>query len=374
MEEKIRSLLAEFKTIASHPEQAVADHLAQTGKGAIGMMPIYAPEELVHATGFLPVGLWGGSRPVAKARTYLPPFACSIMQQVMELECEGVYDGLAAVVFSVPCDTLKCMSQKWKGTSPVLVFTHPQNRGLEAANRFLEREYAILQEKLETITGVKITNAALENSIRIYNENRAAMREFSALAAQYPQVISAVDRHAVFKARLFLEKSRHTAMVRELMEAVRASEPQPWTGKRVVVTGILLEPDGLLELFDRLGLAIAADDLAQESRQYRTDTPEKGGGALKRLALQWNARYGCSLIHELGKPRGKMLAKMCQETGAQGVISCMMKFCDPEEYDEPYLEGDLRNAGYPVMAIEVDPLNTNYEQLRTRVQTFCELL
>ena len=32
MEEKIRSLLAEFKTIASHPEQAVADHLAQTGK------------------------------------------------------------------------------------------------------------------------------------------------------------------------------------------------------------------------------------------------------------------------------------------------------------------------------------------------------
>ena len=142
MEEKIKSLLAEFKTIASHPEQAVADHLAQTGKGAIGMMPIYAPEELVHATGFLPVGLWGGSRPVAKARTYLPPFACSIMQQVMELECEGVYDGLAAVVFSVPCDTLKCMSQKWKGTSPVLVFTHPQNRGLEAANRFLEREYA----------------------------------------------------------------------------------------------------------------------------------------------------------------------------------------------------------------------------------------
>ena len=198
MEENIKALLEQFRAIAGDPQKAMADHLAETGKGAIGMMPIYAPEELVHATGFLPVGLWGGSRPVTKARTYLPPFACSVMQQVMELECEGVYDDLAAVVFSVPCDTLKCMSQKWKGTSPVLVFTHPQNRGLEAANRFLEREYAILKEKLEGITGVKITNAALEHSIQIYNENRAAMREFSALAAQYPQIISAVDRHAVF--------------------------------------------------------------------------------------------------------------------------------------------------------------------------------
>ena len=67
------------------------------------------------------------------------------MQQVMELQCEGAYDDLAAVLFSVPCDTLKCLSQKWKGTSPVIVFTHPQNRGLEAANQFLVTEYELVK-------------------------------------------------------------------------------------------------------------------------------------------------------------------------------------------------------------------------------------
>jgi len=51
----------------------------------------------------------------------------------------------------------------------------------------------------------------------------------------------------------------------------------------------------------------------------------------------------------------------------------MMKFCDPEEYDQPYFERDLRKAGYPCLAIEIDPLNTNYEQLLTRVQAFAEL-
>ena len=140
MEQNVKTLLEQFRTIAANPKKAVEDHKAETGKGAIGMMPVYAPEEMVNATGFLPVGLWGGNRPVSKARTYLPPFACSIMQQVMELECDGAYDILDAVVFSVPCDTLKCMSQKWKGSAPVLVFTHPQNRWLESANRFLEHD------------------------------------------------------------------------------------------------------------------------------------------------------------------------------------------------------------------------------------------
>ena len=374
MEENVKALLEQFKAIAGDPKKAVADHLAETGKGAIGMMPIYAPEELVHATGFLPVGLWGGSRPVTKARAYLPPFACSVMQQVMELECEGAYDDLAAVVSSVPCDTLKCMSQKWKGTSPVLVFTHPQNRGLEAANRFLEREYAILKEKLENVTGVKITNAALEHSIQVYNENRAVMREFSALAAQYPQVISAVDRHAVFKSRLFIEKSRHTALVKQLMEAVRAAEPQPWTGKKVVVTGILLEPNGLLELFDQLGLAIVADDLAQESRQIRVDVPEGDEAPLYRLARVWQKMYGCSVATDIQKQRGPMLLDMVRKTGADAIVVAMMKFCDPEEWDYPIYYKQFEAQGVRNLMIEVDQESTSFEQIHTRLQSLVETL
>ena len=374
MEQNVKTLLEQFRAIAADPRKAVEDHKAETGRGAIGMMPVYAPEELVHATGFLPVGLWGGNRPVSKARTYLPPFACSVMQQVMELECDGAYDILDAVVFSVPCDTLKCMSQKWKGSAPVLVFTHPQNRGLESANRFLEHEYAVLQEKLEAVTGVKITNAALERSIQVYNENRAVMREFAQLAGAYPQVISAVDRHAVFKSRLFMEKSRHTALVRELMEAVRASDPQPWMGKKVVVTGILVEPDGLLSLFDELGLAIVADDLAQESRQVRVDVPEGDEAPLYRLARVWQNMYGCPLATDTKKARGPMLQDMVRKTGADAVVVAMMKFCDPEEWDYPIYHRQFGEWGIRDLMIEVDQEAVSFEQARTRLQSLVETL
>ena len=372
---KVEAILSQLKDIAANPKKAMDDYKAETGKGAVGIMPIYAPEEMVHATGYLPMGIWGAQgKTISKARTYLPPFACSIMQQVMELQCEGAYDDLAAVLFSVPCDTLKCLSQKWKGTSPVIVFTHPQNRGLEAANTFLVKEYELVKAQLEHYLGVTITNAALERSIAIYNENRQVMREFVKVAAEYPQVIDAVSRHAVFKARQFMLKEKHTELVKELIAEVKAMPVQPWTGKKVIVAGILLEPNELLDIFNEFGLAIVDDDLAQESRQIRVDILDGEEGPLYRMAKAWQQMYGCSVATDTKKGRGKMLMNKMAQTGADAVIIAQMKFCDPEEWDYPVMYRELEERGVKNLMIEVDQEVTSFEQVKTRLQSFVEMM
>ncbi|MFR8711044.1 MAG: 2-hydroxyacyl-CoA dehydratase subunit D [Anaerotignum lactatifermentans] len=372
---KVEAILSQLKDIAANPKKAMDDYKAETGKGAVGIMPIYAPEEMVHATGYLPMGIWGAQgKTISKARTYLPPFACSIMQQVMELQCEGAYDDLAAVLFSVPCDTLKCLSQKWKGTSPVIVFTHPQNRGLEAANKFLVKEYELVKAQLEHYLGVTITNAALERSIAIYNENRQVMREFVKVAADYPQVIDAVSRHAVFKARQFMLKEKHTELVKELIAEVKAMPVQPWTGKKVIVDGILLEPNELLDIFNEFGLAIVDDDLAQESRQIRVDVLDGEEGPLYRMAKAWQQMYGCSVATDTKKGRGKMLMNKMTQTGADAVIIAQMKFCDPEEWDYPVMYREFEERGVKNLMIEVDQEVTSFEQVKTRLQSFVEMM
>lgn len=168
-----KEIINEFKAIADNPRKAMDDYKKETGKGAVGIMPVYCPEEIVHAAGYLPIGMWGAQKKqISKARTYLPPFACSIMQSVMELQLEGVYDDLEAVIFSVPCDTLKCMSQKWNRPVPAIVFTHPQNRKIakDAANVFAREEFNIVKEKLEDILDVHISNKAIKNSIAVYKK------------------------------------------------------------------------------------------------------------------------------------------------------------------------------------------------------------
>ena len=366
----------EFKAIADNPRKAMDDYKKETGKGAVGIMPVYCPEEIVHAAGYLPIGMWGAQKKqISKARTYLPPFACSIMQSVMELQLEGVYDDLEAVIFSVPCDTLKCMSQKWNRPVPAIVFTHPQNRKIakDAANVFAREEFNIVKEKLEDILDVHISNKAIKNSIAVYNENRAACREFSDVAAEYAAVVTPSDRHAVIKARWFMEKSRHTALVKELIAALKAEPAPEFKGKKIIVTGIQVEPYDVLDIFQENGFAIVADDLAQETRNFRQDVPDDDD-ALMALARAWNEFDGCSLATDANKPKGQMIIDAVKKYGADAVVVCMMKFCDPEEFDYPILLQEFEAAGVKNLYIEVDQESTAFEQVKTRIQTFAEIL
>ena len=371
-----KEIINEFKAIADNPRKAMDDYKKETGKGAVGIMPVYCPEEIVHAAGYLPIGMWGAQKKqISKARTYLPPFACSIVQSVMELQLEGVYDDLEAVIFSVPCDTLKCMSQKWNRPVPAIVFTHPQNRKIakDAANVFAREEFNIVKEKLEDILDVHISNKAIKNSIAVYNENRAACREFSDVAAEYAAVVTPSDRHAVIKARWFMEKSRHTALVKELIAALKAEPAPEFKGKKIIVTGIQVEPYDVLDIFQENGFAIVADDLAQETRNFRQDVPDDDD-ALMALARAWNEFDGCSLATDANKPKGQMIIDAVKKYGADAVVVCMMKFCDPEEFDYPILLQEFEAAGVKNLYIEVDQESTAFEQVKTRIQTFAEIL
>ena len=68
------------------------------------------------------------------------------------------------------------------------------------------------------------------------------------------------------------------------------------------------------------------------------------------------------------------MINMVKETGADAVVVMMMKFCDPEEYDYPIYKAELEKAGIPELYLETDQQLSTFEQIRTRVQSFTEML
>ena len=52
----------------------------------------------------------------------------------------------------------------------------------------------------------------------------------------------------------------------------------------------------------------------------------------------------------------------------------MMKFCDPEEFDYPIFKKELEAANIPILYLEVEQKMDSMEQIRTRVQSFIEML
>ncbi|QZY57526.1 2-hydroxyacyl-CoA dehydratase subunit D [Crassaminicella profunda] len=369
-------IFEQMNEVISNPGWVVKKYKEETGKKAIGCFPVYCPEEIIHAAGMLPVGIWGGQTDLELAKQYFPAFACSIMQSCLEYGLKGTYDDLAAVIIPGMCDTLICMGQNWKVGVPqveYIALVHPQNRKIQAGITYLKSEYANVKKKLEEIGGIEISNEAINNSIAIYNEHRKTMREFVEVAANYPNVITPLKRNIVIKSGYFMEKGKHTALVKELMDEIVKKPVGKWNGKKVLLSGILADSKELLSILEENNMAVIADDLAQETRQFRCDVPE-GEDALDRLARHWSIFEGCSLVYDPEKKRGSIIVDEIKNKGIDGVVFCMMKFCDPEEYDYPLVKKEIEDAGIPTLYLEIDQQMENNEQARTRIQTFAEIL
>ncbi|MGL5439027.1 MAG: 2-hydroxyacyl-CoA dehydratase subunit D [Filifactoraceae bacterium] len=369
-------IIKSLENVANNPKRVLEDYIEKKGKKVIGCFPVYTPEELIYAGDMLPFGIWGAKVEIDLAKQFFPAFACSIMQSCMELGLKGTYNKLSGVVVPGMCDTLICMGQNWKvgiKDVPFITFVHPQNRKIEAGVEYLIGEYESVKKKLEEISGSKISEEKIHEAIDLYNLHRKAMREFVELVATHLNSIDSKMRSAVIKSGFFMDKAEHLILVEEINKELRSMPEERYKGKSVLVTGIIMDSPEILDILEENNIRVAYDNVAHETRQFMTDVP-KGDSALERLARQWSNIEGCSLAYDPKKYRGKMIVEQAKEKGIDGIIYAMMKFCDPEEYDYPIIKKDIDEAGIPNIYIEIDQQTANNEQVRTRIQTFGEIL
>ncbi len=370
---KLNELLDQLMEVSKTPDKQLKKYLAE-GKKVVGCFPPYTPEELVDAAGMVPMGIWGSRVEPYLAKAYLPAFCCPIMQTGLEMGLNGTVEGLSAVLIPAICDALRCITQDWKAgvkDIPMIPVSYPQNRG-KAAEEFLYSESHRVLNTLEAIAGHSVSEEDMAASVQKYNDHNQAMMEFTRVANDHLDLITPAVRHGVMKSAWFMDKAEHTTIVREITEELKKLEACVWTGKKVVLTGIIAEPVELLSMLEEYGVAVVGDDLAHESRQYRTMIPVKSD-ALHNLSARWTDRT-CSMIHDTSKKRVYDLRNLAKAENAGGVIACMMKFCDPEEYDFPVIQQAMSEEGIPVLNLEVDMQAGSAEQLRTRIQTFAEMI
>ncbi len=179
----INALLDEFKVKAATPKQQLAEYKAQ-GKKVIGVLPYYAPEELVYAAGMVPMGIWGSNnKTISRAKEYCATFYCTIAQLALEMLLDGTMDQLDGIITPTICDTLRPMSQNFRvamGDKMAVIFlAQPQNRFEDFGLQFSVDQYTNVKKELEKVAGKEITNEAIQDAIKVYNKSRAARRKNS---------------------------------------------------------------------------------------------------------------------------------------------------------------------------------------------------
>jgi benzoyl-CoA reductase subunit C len=353
---------------------------AAPGRKAIGYMPVYVPREIIHAAGMLPVGILGGgdSLEVIQGDAYYQSYICRIPRSTIELGLTGRLDCLDGMLFPSICDVIRNLSGMWQmlfKDKYVRYIDVPQNYQDEVGGTFYVQEMQVLREDLGKLGGREITDADLNASIRVYNDNRAAIRELYAYRAAKPWQAPTSEVYLLQRAGMVLPVEEHTALVREYLAAAELLQRPRRDNARVVINGSFCEqpPLALIKSIEMSGCYVVDDDFMLVNRWLLDEVPADGD-PLRELSKAFLHRSASTAAKydATREEKGVFLMKQVKTRGAEGVIFAAPSFCDPALLERPMLQDVLSKHGIPHTAFKYAENTGQMAPIREQSGTFAD--
>jgi benzoyl-CoA reductase subunit C len=348
-------------------------------KKLIGCYPVYTPVELIYAAGMLPVGVIGaGNRlEIAHADSRFQSFVCSIVKSTLELGLTERLDFLDGIVFHSICDPARNLGSVFKRNFPNLMVEYihfPQNMTSPHTVDYLIAEYRRLGTSYEQLSGKKITDEALRQSISLYNEQRRLIRALYDIRKQSPQNLSTVECYVLTRIGTLLPPEEHLSILKEAIDGARGRNEKPKDRVRVVLEGSFCEqpPIELIEGLEAAGCYILDDDFLLGWRWFSQDVATDGDPWRNLADAYINRSVYSGVKHDTREPKSKHLIDKVKETGASAVLILAAKFCEPALFDYALYKRALEKAGIPHLCLEFEEKMWIFDKARTEVETFVE--
>ncbi len=136
----------------------------------------------------------------------------------------------------------------------------------------------MLRDDLGRLRGAPVTDAEINASIRVHNDNRAAIRDLYAYRAAKPWQAPTSEVYLLLRAGMVLPPEEHTALVRDYLAAAAAQARPQRDNARIVINGSFCEqpPLALIKSIEMAGCYIVDDDFIQVTRWLLDDVPADG--------------------------------------------------------------------------------------------------
>lgn len=339
-----------------------------------GFFCSYWPEELVLSIGWEPLRLLPPLQPGMAAR--LPAYTCAVGRGCLAQAENGEHRRLAGVGFAHTCDTMQSLFGVWRslftggevpqGDESTFMVVPPVNLLATGAETYYRTELELLWRRLTARAGQKPDQEALRGAIRLANQIRRRVEELERRRAWLPSDLAA----ALLRAGQLMPRANYNQQLARALTQLEDHLSSPAGRIPLVLSGSVLEGDGIYRLIEELGGRVVADDTCTGSRHYLglVDEEEEPLLALTRRHL---SRPACPCRHQGLPARLDHLKGLVRQREAQGVILVLRKYCEPHAWDAVPLRDGLKAAGVSVLILELDGV-TPGEQERTRLQAFLE--
>jgi len=292
----------------------------------------------------------------------------------VELALLGNLDALDGMVIPYACDTTRNLFHVWSHCFPHMAnefLRLPKRIDYPGARSYLRSEFQRLMEALGSVTGLRAGSEELRASTALYNRSRELLRKAYRKQIDMPAIWTMERVRTLFASAVKCAREDHVAW----MERLPWNEQAPDSLDRVsvYVRGKVWDPPGLLDMFDRLGMLVVADEIVTGFRGVEVDAAANGD-PLQALVERHFAMIPYTGYHV--DPSGLVTGFLgrVRASGAKGVLFLNPKFCEAAAFDTPDLQKALEEAGIPSLVLETSSRGVSMGQISLRIEAFREMI
>ena len=373
-------ILAVFSQVSENPLQYAVEWKEKSGRPVVGVLPMNFPSEMVHAAGALPMVLQNDEEPITVGQSRIFNFYCGYNRSLVNQTLSDKFNFLDAIMLGDHCVQLLGSADTMRNHMPDVPVLYDQLVStINSPWAFSEsrRVLNFLKVQLQDALGVEITDAAMMNSIKLFNKNRQLLRQLYDMRQNGKLHMASSDVQSIVKACMIMDAEEFTPLLEELMAECVSGE----AGKRgnipLYLSGHMCHPPKpeILSLIESCGGMVVADDLYTGYRFFSTDASTEGDAldSLTQWYLDRNKNVPCPTRSARDYDWDQYLADSVKASGAQGVIILMVKFCEPHMYFYPDIKDKFDEEGIPYLLLETEHEEMPIEALKTRLETFMEI-
>ncbi|MFH1479799.1 MAG: 2-hydroxyacyl-CoA dehydratase family protein [Pseudomonadota bacterium] len=353
------------------------------GRKIVGYTPGgYMPEELILASGAIPLGIIrGGDHSMVEAAgayicRWIDPFCRAQIGYGTSGE-DPYYNIIDLLVVPVTDNNIRAISDILAYNTDINIYPFgvPHKKD-ESSLKYYLTKIERLKEKLGDFTGVEITESKLQEAIRLCNRERELLREISLMRKSEPLPLSGRDFIALNHASFIADKEFMVDLLESLVKELRKQAPGSGNGPRILLTGSTLAQGDykVPDIIEEAGGRVVIEEFAEGIRPYWEEVKLEGD-LMKNLADSYFMQRVPPAWFRPGRERLNFLVDLARDFHVDGVIWYHLMYRESYKIESYYFPDILkRETGLRMLTVESDYDATETGPLQTRIETFIETI
>ncbi|WP_297204651.1 double-cubane-cluster-containing anaerobic reductase [uncultured Brachyspira sp.] len=353
------------------------------GRNVVGSFCTYTPKEVIYAADAISVSLCStNEETIPEAEKYLPKNLCPLIKSsygfAITDKCPYMYFS-DLIVGETTCDGKKKMYELLGEIKNTHVMQLPHSKN-EYALELWKNEISELIKRLEKEFNIKITEEKLRDSIKLFNEERRAIKELYELGKLNPSPIRGSEMHeALHSSNYKFNRIAYINEIKQLVKSIKETylqSEQKESDKnkpRILITGCPTGGlvDKVIRQIEEVGGSVVCFESCLGSKNFEMLVDEDKD-PIEAIAEKY-INIPCSVMSP-NDGRMDVIKKYIEEYNIDGVIEVTLTACHTYAVETEKVRRTVEECGKSYLNIETNYSNSDAPQLRTRLEAFIEML